>query len=1105
MNELADREQRLAAKYTLGRNIIVEAGAGTGKTRLLVERLAFWILGVKHSGLDSKKDSAVENLVALTFTEKAAAEMKVRLAARLQSAAALFASGGWRGDEFLSELAGHSENPVEEMAVAARLASQRLDRAQIGTIHSFASHILRLYPVEAGIDPSSEVDTGAAFDLLFARRWPAWLEKELSGNGGREKLWKSVLEEIDIAALEPLAKELCQSRFEDFTPCAVSRTLASVCAAKAARALELSIANLKGKTPRGPEKAMSASHESLLALSAALETGDYSRQSPDIPAALTGKPPAGWDAADFDEAVALADFARAANVSNQKMLLDCVELVLPFARDMRREYAREARLSFDDLLVKSRNLLRSDISARQALKSRYRTLLIDEFQDTDPLQGELLLYLAEERASCADDWRKMRLEPGKLFIVGDQKQSIYRFRGADISAYSQFEQLMENQGALRCVLGVNFRSGRELIAAVNAVMPKIMIAEAGLQPKYSDIQPSPQAAQSPESSRVSLHIIMPPESGEPYAENWRENQAEFISEWIEKNVGRLEIEPGRKLALRDIALLFRATTSLEIYLNSFKRRGIAYAVEEDRFFYSTQETADLLNLLRAINNPADKTALCGVLRSPLGGLEDRRLYELVRADGLDYLRAAPAGFEGVEELYAMLRELNSVAERVPLDALMQRILSDTFVPELLGRGYHGEQTVSNIRKFARIAAQHSMDEGLGLPGFIKRAGDFMDNRSREGESPLADEFVDAVRIMTVHKAKGLEFPVVILPDITARRGSGNPPTALNDWSGSMTGLRVAKLSDCAMALLEEKEARHGAFEEVRNFYVALTRARSRLMLVGNLEKQPKGSFGSYLAQAGLLPPDAESWADFKASPLFPVEKVEWRDTGAFKFPVKKDAGETCGPDPAQWLGRWQKRLAARAESVNKKRFTSPTAIEREEEAGHVYERVEDFGASADRLLLGKLCHRVLETHDFAKPFTEGEVKAALNYFAFQHHVADYEAAAREAMGILGPFYASAAYRELAVAEIIGRELPFAYKMPNGTIMRGIIDVVARSAGRLLVLDYKTDHIPPGDAAALAEKYRPQADAYRHAAALFSGGEKAAFRIIFLRALRCVEL
>ena len=1107
MNNIAlpDFNERLAAKYTLGRNIIVEAGAGTGKTRLLVERLAFWILGVKHPGLDPQKDSAVENLVALTFTEKAAAEMKVRLAGRLQSAAARFADGSWSSDEFFEELVEKSENSVEGMARAARLAVQRLDRAQIGTIHSFASHILRLYPIEAGIDPVSEVDTGAAFDLLFSRRWSAWLERELSGLGGREELWKSVLGDIDISALEPLAKELCQSRMENFTPLAVSPELANVCAKKAARAAELSTAYLGGKAPRTPEKALSSAAASLLALSAALENGEYSKAGPDAPSKISGKMPVGWNQRDFDEACALTAFARTATVAGQKMLLSCAELLLPFAREMRAVYEKDAQLSFDDLLVKSRNLLRTNHAARQSLKTRYRTLLIDEFQDTDPLQGELLLYLAEDRFSCADDWRKVRLEPGKLFIVGDRKQSIYRFRGADISAYSQFEELMETQGATRCVLSVNFRSGRELISAVNGLMPKVMRGEPGLQPNYTSICPSPSAEAAVAAKRVSLHLVMPPENGAATADAWRENQAEFISGWIENNVGKLEIEPGRKLALKDIALLFRATTALEIYLNSFKRRGISYAVEEDRFFYSTQETGDLLNLLRVLHDPADKTALCGVLRSPLGGVTDRELYDLSRAGGLDYLLAAPAGFETVEELYAVLRELNSLAERVPLDALMQRILTDTFVPELLGRGYHGEQTVSNIRKFARIAAQHSLDEGLGLPGFIKRAGDFMDNRAREGESPLADEFVDAVRIMTVHKAKGLEFPVVLLPDITARRGQGTPPGSLYDWSDSLTGLRAGKFADCAMAFLQEKEERHGEFEEVRNFYVALTRARSMLLFVGNCQKPPEGSFGSYLAQAGALPQDEKDWGSFIPSPLVSVEKLAWREPGSAKLATQKAAAKPAVENTQEWLVRWKTRLAAHDESVNHKRFTSPTAIEREEEAGHVSERVEDFGAVADRLLLGKLCHRALELHDFAKPFTESEVKAALNYFAFQHHVPDYDTAAREALALLSAFGESAAYRDLAASEIIGRELPFSYAMPNGTIMRGLIDLVARRDGKLFVLDYKTDHVPDGGEAELAEKYRPQADAYRHAAALFSGGEIAVFKIIFLRALRCVEI
>jgi len=1106
-SELADIGQRLAAKYTFGRNILVEAGAGTGKTRLLVERLAFWILGVRHSWLDREKESPAEFMVALTFTEKAAAEMKVRLASRLRQAACKFADGAWREDVFLADPAGRSALSVSEMARAAQLAAQRLDRAQIGTIHSFASHILRLYPVEAGLDPSSEVDAGAAFDLLFEDEWRKWLETELSGAGGRTAQWKKALRSLDISELRGVALSLCQSRMANFNPRGGFAGHAGLCRLKAARARELAAKNLDGKKPRKIEQSLSRAALALDALAQALETGDFRRAepAPDAPAAAA---PAGWTEEEFAAAAALVEFARTATVEGQAAVLDAVELLSPFARQMRAAFAEKALLSFDDLLVRARDLARDNILVRNALKSRYHALLIDEFQDTDPLQGELLLYLAEEAASAASGWQKLRLEPGKLFIVGDPKQSIYRFRGADIMAYSHFESLLESQGALRCVLSVNFRSGREIIGAVNHILPKVLRGEPGLQPNYTPIAPSPAAESAPAQLRAEAVLISPPKDEKRVsADEWRENQAAFIADWIEENRGKLEAEPGRKLEHKDVAVLLRATTALDIYLEAFKRRGIPYAVEEDRFFYSTQETADLLNLLRAAGDPSDKMALCGLLRSPLGGLTDRELCELSRRGGLDSLRAAPPEFAGLEEFYAMLRGLNSQAGRVPPDALLEMALEGAFAPELLGRAYHGEQTVSNIRKFARIAARHALEEGLGLEGFIRRAGDFIGDRAREGESPLADEFMDAVRIMTVHKAKGLEFPVVIIPDISGRRGGGGKKPELRcDWVKGTAGLRAGRYADCAMAALEECERRHESFEEVRNFYVALTRARGRLMLVGNLAAPGAETYAGYLAAAGIIPSEPDAQEGFKSSPLMPLRLVEWRESGSPKRAARAAAAATPLANPAAWHAAWKERTAARALVAGAERFTSPTAIERGEEAGQIAQELEEFSAGPDRLLLGKLCHRVLEMHGFGGRITEEEVKAALNYFAFQHHVPDYEAAAREAHEILSAFAESGIYREIAAAEIIGREYPFTCRLETGraSAMRGVMDIVLRRAGRLVIMDYKTEYAAAGREALAAEKYRVQAQAYREAAArLF--GEPAELELIFLRSLTRARL
>ncbi len=346
---------------------------------------------------------------------------------------------------------------------------------------------------------------------------------------------------------------------------------------------------------------------------------------PEIPNA---KWPKAWgEDPQAEEVYARAlEVAGSATADDDALVRTAVTALLPFARRARRAYARRGFISFDGLLRRARDLVRDRADVRERLKQRFKALLIDEFQDTDPLQGELLLLLAERPGGRAAAWQDAVAEPGRLFVVGDPKQSIYRFRGADIAAYQGFTGRLLEQGALACDLTANFRCRPGLVEPVNRVFEAVMRAAPGAQPAYKAIRPARPAG---DERAVEVVAVTDPGDGLDAAATAR-TEAAWAARWIAEGRGALP--------LSGVAVLLRSSTSLPYLLDAFKRGGIPYAVDLDSRFYGAQEVVDFLNLLRALDDPGDRVALAGLLRSPLGGATDDELLSLARAGALDYRR-----------------------------------------------------------------------------------------------------------------------------------------------------------------------------------------------------------------------------------------------------------------------------------------------------------------------------------------------------------------------------------------------------------------------------------------------------------------------------------
>ncbi len=1060
-------EDRSRVQTHLDVNMVVEAGAGTGKTTLLIDRLCFALLA---QGIRPQR------LVALTFTEKAAAEIKTRLIFKLQ--AVLQAARQNQADPTLETLTGHFAVPLAEVIGRAEQALALLDRSPIGTIHSFCADILRSFPLEAGLSPYAEIDKGPRAQHIFDAAWNRFLDEELGEQAPRAELWKEVLPWVSLAELQTCAQEMCRGQMGPYDYFARKDFLAQVCQERARRAQELSTAFLDGKkAPRVVEKALAQAARRFMQAQQWLQTGQYT--APQIPEqTLEIKSlPKDWDEESAEQAKALCRFAEAADPAVQLRVLKAYELLKPLVQTVRAQYGREGILSFDDLIVKTRNLLQQHEGVRHQLQQAYDALYIDEFQDTDPVQGELLLFLAERPGGTAATWQEVQLQPGKLFVVGDPKQSIYRFRGADITAYELFTRLILQQGGEKAYLRQNFRSERGIIALANGVCSAVMKEKYAFQPAYEPIFTA-----KPEEQAGAAELVLVCAGQEKVsADDYRHNQARFIVHWIEQNVGRLTLRDGRKLQYRDIALLSRAATTLGPYTDALRRAGIPFAVEEERDFYSRQEVSDFLNFLRAAEDPADTIALAGVLRSPLGALTDEELFRLAQRKELDYRK--PSCDEKAEALFARLRAFAARAGRVPLGTLLRELLHDSFLGEACATAYDGGRSIANLEKLVALAESYAQQTPVTLGQFLARAEEIMQQEAGRLTAAKQLQMADSLSVMTVHKSKGLEFPVVILADISKKESASaaKRPTHLYSWRQNLHGLRVGKYADINLAWLEEEQKEHARCEEVRVLYVALTRAREKLLVVGN-EESDRHTLAELLMRAGYFPQQGERPKQVQG---LPVHYEPYQNPAEFIY-LQKEA--VAVPPPPRALAAWRSTFDRRMSRYRALLAQTPALSP----SARVALQTQD-AAAAD---LGTLCHRALADFWAGK---QPSLAACVPGAAQQLQRPELAADAQE---ILGRFEQSELFARWRRMQRVGVEMPFTRLEADGELVNGAMDLLLKDEeGTVWVVDYKTDE---NTDETTVQKYQPQLQVYQAAAqALFA---PAAVRcgIAFLRSGQWVE-
>ncbi len=1122
--ELPDARDRAIAVGTFDHNLVVTAGAGTGKTTLLVDRLA-------HLILRNPDPLKITDIVALTFTNKAADEMKLRLRQRLQDYMAIELDR-----PPATEAEEKTKKDVETLIARYRLSKDELDsrahdglrnleRADIGTIHSFAATLLRLYPLEAGVDPQFQEDDGKLFERHFDEQWDLWLGQELALTSAHAEHWRMVLRRLKLDQVKALAESLCAETVEldrgeqesAAMPEALQHWLDNL-AARTASLIERHPEN------RQNEKLLHAAHAVIEARSGAgrvAENGLIEERNLLAEKSISAKLK-GWSDEDVAQAQEIVRAARGLGQVDEQITRLLRRLLTPFAGQFRRFFTHQGFVSFDGLLIGARNLVRDHPRVREELKRRYRAILIDEFQDTDPIQYEILLYLAEGFGESANNWRAVRLIPGKVFVVGDPKQSIYAFRRADIEAYLEVvEKIIKAQNGVECLLTTNFRSEAAILKAVNGVFKTLIQAQAGVQPPYIAIHPAPGRIGAPSPVPKLLVRKIVAAADELDAEMARRLEGESLARWLKNSVlGKASINGARdKNSLaqpKDVAILFRKLTDIHDYLEPFRRHGIRYVVEGERHFYAAKEIIDAVNLLRAVDNPHDRVALAGVLRSPLGGVPDQKIYELHRRNLLDYRVGSKLDAttfpRTLAQLYNALARLHDETRTMSVGAALGHLFAALPVEALAACYYFGEQAVANLEKLLQQAERLGREGLTTLKEAIRLLERSVLDVKEEGESVLAEENLDAVRIMSIHKAKGLEFPIVVLAGCqtgTEGRRSADGE-ALFDWSTGLTGMRIGAISDLAGLYIAEKTRLRDSEEQKRLLYVAMTRARQNLII--SCAPGSRRSSGSFFSMLDDSLENGISGADVSKRFSLGDAALDIEVIGETLSAPSRSKGKSRRPrKKTHWqpfVDIWARRGEAYLQADRSTPFLTPTLLKREEltstEAGsaaHIRAQPQ-----TPALVVGNLAHRFLQNRDLTASCDEfaDQLRQFIDFALPKEFETARAAIESELLEIFRIFFNSKAYAELSSARILGREVPLL--MPwDGKIMEGVIDLIYEKDGLLYVADYKTDRIVASELHEAAARYRQQAEIYSLAARQGLRREVAGFKLIFLRLGEAVQV
>jgi ATP-dependent helicase/nuclease subunit A len=1022
---LAPNREQTAAVEASGR-VFVSAGAGTGKTAVLVER---FVRAVCDEGLD------VESILVITYTKRAAGELRSRIRSELRA----------RGRHDLA---------------------RALDSAWISTIHGFCNRLLKAYPFEAGLDPrfreldepQAAVLRGEAFDAALAgfcvEDDPDRLRLLATyGAGGLRRMLTGIYETLRSAG-RPLVLELGER--PPLAEHVASLRDAAQCLADDGDATELQRSNasrvvdILGREPAAEQLLDLSPHRNK-----GLRTATYEEARKRV------------EQAALDE-VAMRD-------------RDLLQALLDgFAAEYAAVKRRESALDFEDLQLSARDLLRSrdDICEREQL--RFRQVSVDEFQDTNRLQCDLIDLISGG--------------PGEkeVFVVGDEFQSIYGFRHADVQVFR--ERRADEGGGL--ALTRNYRSRPDVLATVNYLFRE----EFG-----DEFQPLAASGEFPDpvfGHPVELLVT----DKAAYADSgvhWRRAEAEQVARRVKELVDAGDARPG------EIVLLFAAGTDAEWYEQELRALGLATYRATGRGYFGQQQVVDLLAYLRLIHNRYDDQALVTVLASPFVGLSNDALVLLRRAApkrplyvGLE--RGVPELDERDARLLAAFRQrydrLAAAAPRLPLERLCEAIVAEHDYDLAVLARWDGRRRYANLRKLARLARSYEELRGRDIEGFVSFVRDQEAFGARELEAVAEEEGADAIRLLTIHSAKGLEFKVVVVADAGRDRAAPSPDEILALSDGRF-GFRIVDPATSERRpafdydeVRGRREAEERA-ERLRLYYVAMTRAIDRLIVAGSVDfarpddATPMGWVLRRLDAADELAAEDAAPVELARDGATLLVRVNRGPVGA---PAVEEETATAGDQLELFASVAEASLpaapvlpelvAVAEPPLHVPRKLSFTALATFERCSYRYyaERVagmrpadaggdvpgqEGLGATE----IGSAVHELLEHLEPSAPTVPDDLEARVR--------SAYPAAAADDVGRVRTFVQAYCDSPLA-ARLAGlpsarRECHFTFEHDD-VLFHGYLDVVERSNGHALVVDYKTNALGEEEPEAIVEaEYRLQ--------------------------------
>jgi ATP-dependent helicase/nuclease subunit A len=1054
-----DHAQRDLILDELDCNMIVEAAAGTGKTTSMVGRMV---------ALLAKGKCKIKSLVAVTFTRKAAAELRLR---------------------FRSELEKQLSSVKDQELLRLRRAYQNIEQCYIGTIHSFCARLLKERPIEAGVDLSFvELDDEADYRLR-SEAWTEFASSLFIDDKNNDGLLAGLSQMgLELDDLRNAFIRFCDFPDVDFWPFlehAFEDIDLEELKAKLQAYLE-HISSLQKSLPRDPgNDKLLAMYLQLPRIARHFDWEDpaqlielltfFTARKSVVQKNWPGKKEQAlaekerWD--DFG-----ADYAKPAlDAWHQKRYPLVIEILKKAAIVYDRHRQAHGALNYQDLLIKAADLLEDKPYVRKYFQKRFTHILVDEFQDTDPIQAKVLLYLTADDVT-QEDWQKCVPKAGSLFVVGDPKQSIYRFRRADIIIYNEVKKIITNSTGRIVQLSANFRTLSSILSWVNEIFGPAFPKKATAQsPEYVALKSGRPQEKIGYLSGVSLLEI--PDLGTTRADVVVKYEADMIARTIRKALdSNLSVTRGGILSLAtpaDFMIVTARVKNLDVYADKLQEYGIDHQVTGGRTLGNLDQLKLLYLCLKALLEPHNPIALLSVLRSELFGISDADLYQFKVEGGTFNFKHDKPNSDVFKETFDKLVKYDSWLSRLAPMAAIERIIADLGLVASASIEAAGDVQVGCIYKTLELLRKKDKDS-WSIRHLAEQLSRLITQLELHDGISIKSFDSSSVRIMNLHKVKGLEAPVVFLAD----------PTGNSDFSAELHIDRLEKQVLGYMSIskktgyhyetialpkdwqeFQEKEQEFLAAEKLRLLYVAATRAGSQLIisqLTKSNQRNPWQMFAPHLKNAQILPNPGQQSA-LKVEPAdFKLEEFVQKATD-----ISSKINELAGPS-------YNVEGAKEYSMKDLNAYQAPKPAQDSKKGAQAAE----WGS-----VIHDLLERAMKQEIFNEEFdlSEQAKRSLIEYELPQDR-------AEEAVCLVQKVKASDLWQRAKKSKQCLVEVPFKMmaqaQAEISTLITGAIDLVFEEQDGWVVVDYKTDK--NNDINKIMENYKPQLESYANAFEKISG-------------------